>query len=707
MTDPSSHPNEVSRHSNRPPAGDVRAQRDRILASPVFAQSKRLQKFLRFIVEEALAGRADGLKEYTIALDVFERDESFDPQTSSIVCVEASRLRSKLKAYYAAEGRDDPVQIRLPTGSYAPTFETVARDAAPDGRPPSAGGARHLIPVRPALLAVALLAFAAALFLGVADRKPGGDGPVAAAERTRAHAIAVLPFRSLSGKAGEDYFTDGLTDALIAGLAKQQSVRVTSLASAMAYKNLSRPISEIAAALNVDHVVEGSIRRSGERVQITARLIEAATGRQLWAESYERDVADVLAFQDDVARRIVAALSGDLDAVPAAGPQTASAVDPEAQEAYLKGRYFRNQLTAEGFRKGIAYFRQAVEMAPGYAKAHAGIATCYCLLGGHGFELVEPGEGMPAAKNAVLEALSLDNTLAEPHAFLGVIRLKYEWDWPGAEEAFKRSIRLNPSYALARLFYSFYLEAMGRQEEAIREAEEARLIDPLSLQTNINLGWQYLQGGFPERAKLVFESTAELDPDFWGVHWGLGHYYREKGAYDTAIAAFQKAVESGGGYTLPLTALGYTYAIAGQPAAARAILVQLEALAEDGYVSPFNMATIYVGLGEADEAFIWLEKAFEKRSRSLAWLNVTKEYDGLRSDPRFKALLGRIGLPERTASERLPTFPGIFGSALLRPKCLAPTGVCRHTLHQQSSYLGLRRGAKIIPTLLVNGVSWT
>ena len=174
-------------------------------------------------------------------------------------------------------------------------------------------------------------------------------------------------------------------------------------------------------------------------------------------------------------------------------------------------------MTEEGFRKGVAYFKQAARKAPNYAAAHAGMATCFCLLGGHGFELIDPNDGMPIAKNAVLKALSLDNTLAEPHAFLGVIRLKYEWDWPGAEEALKHSIQLNPSYAQARLFYSFFLEAMGRPDESIREAEKARSFDPLSLQANINLGWQYLRAGWPERARLVFESTAELDPDFWGV----------------------------------------------------------------------------------------------------------------------------------------------------------------------------------------------
>ena len=638
-----------------PRPDDVGAQLDKILSSPDFAQSDRLQKFLRFVVEETLAGRANALKEYTIALEVFERDESFDPQTSSIVRVEASRLRSKLEKYNAIEGRDDSVRISLPPGSYVPTFQTAARATETvegAGTPSMAtpqGAGRTFAPRQIVVLlavVVVVLGVAALLVFDVIPLTPGTDQPPEANEPGQTYSIAVLPLRNLSGDADQDYFSDGLTDALIARIAKNPSMRVTSLTSVMGYKNVNRPIADIADELNVSHVIEGSVLRIGDKVRITAQLIEARTDRHLWAESYERNGADVLAIQNDVVRRIATSLLGQVASTTSADPADARSVDVAAHELYLRGLYFRRIMTEEGFKKGIAYFKKAVEKAPDYAEAYAGVASCYCLLGGHGFELVEPGEGMPAAKNAVLEALSLDNTLAEPHAFLGIIRLKYEWDWPGAETAFQRSIQLNPSYALVRLFYSFYLEAMGRPDEAILEAEQARALDPLSLQANLNLGWQYLRAGWLERARLVFQSTAELNPDFWGVHWGLGHYYRQKGDHGQAIAAFQRAVDSGGGYTLPLTDLGYTYAIAGQPAEARKLLDQLKALAEDSYVSPYNMATIHVGLGETDEAFAWLEKAFEKRSRSLAWLNVAKEYDGLRSDPRFQSLVKRVGLPE-------------------------------------------------------------
>jgi TolB-like protein/Flp pilus assembly protein TadD len=488
---------------------------------------------------------------------------------------------------------------------------------------------------------------ASALFLlGFLDSKVKTDHSTNTSKPGQGSSVAVLPLRNLSGDPGQDYFSDGITDALISSLAKRGLFRVISMTSVMGYKNVNRPVADIARELNVSHVIEGSVLRVDDKVRITAQFIEAETDSHIWAESYARDVADVLAIQDEVVSRIVSSLSGQVASTKDTSQEKKPTVDPVAYEAQLKGRFFRNKVTEEGFNKSIKYFKQAIAKEPGYALAYSGLASCFCLLSGHGFELRRPKDAMPPAKAAALKALELDDSLAEPHAFLGIIRLKYEWDWPGAEEAFKRSIQLNPSYAQARVFYSFYLETMGRQDEAIREAEQARIIDPLSLAVNVNLGWQYLQAGRRERAKQVFESTAELNPTFWGVHWGLGHYYRQNGMYENAIAEFRKAIDAKGGHILSLTALGYTYAVSGKTTEARQVLERLKALSQESYVSPFNMATVLVGLNEKDEAFAWLDKAYQERSRSLAWLNVVKEFDGVRSDPRFKTLLRRVGLPE-------------------------------------------------------------
>lgn len=628
-------------------ADEVAAQLERILASREFVQSDRLRNFLRFVVEETIAGRADVLKEYTVAVEVFERDESFDPQTSSIVRVEASRLRGKLEQYNAIDGRNDPVHIKLPPGGYVPTFSITSREIGPgkmqqNARPSSR--ARRFGPQRAVWLAGFLIFIFGASILLFLYSKSGTDQSPEAAKSGQIYSVAVLPLRNLSGDADQDYFSDGMTDALISILAKKSLVSVISMTSVMGYKNVNRPIADIAGELNVSHVIEGSVLRINDRVRITAQLIEAETDLHIWAESYTRDVVDVLAMQDEIVLNIVSSLSEQVAPTGGVIPTESATIDPVAYEAYLKGRFFKNKLTVEGFTKGITYFKQAIEKAPEFAPAYSGMAVCYCLLGGHGFEIVKPSEGMPAAKNAVMEALRLDDSLAEPQAFLGIIRLKYEWDWPGAEEAFKRSIELNPSYAQAHIFYSFFLEARGRQKEAIREAEEARVYDPLSLAANINLGWQYFQAGQLEQAKQIFERTVELNANFWGVHWGLGHYYRRKGNLAEAIAAFENAIAAGGGHTLPISALGYTYAIAGQPDAAHEMLDKLNALAEQTYVSPFNMAVIHAGLGDKDEAFAWLEKAYAQRSRSMAWLNVTRELDDLRADPRFESLARRVGL---------------------------------------------------------------
>lgn len=645
MNDPYTGPTKGSSRPREPGAVEVAAQLERVLASADFAQSARLQSFLRFIVEEALAGRGGALKEYTIALDVFERDDSFDPQTSSIVRVEASRLRAKLEKYNAVEGRNDPVRISLPPGGYLPEFR--AFDPEPESAPPR--GRPRRPPSRILALFVlmaATLSTAGLLLTDLLSSRPAREPTPTAWQASGRYALAVLPLRELSADGGTDYFSVGLTDALITRLARSGTFRVTSMTSVMHYKGLDRPLTEIARELGVSHVIEGSVLRIGDRVRISAQLVEAETGRNVWADSYERNFADLLTLQDEVVGRIEAALSERVEPAARAAPQEQAAIDPAAYEAHLRGRFFLNKMTADGFRKGIAYFKEAIEKAPDYAPAHSGMASCFCLLGGHGFELVKPSEGMPAAKKAVLEALRLDEGLADAHAFLGIIRLKYEWDWPGAEAAFKRSIELDPSYAQARIFYSFLLETLGRQEEAIREAEEARLSDPLSLAANINLGWQYLQANRREQAKQVFESTAVLDPDFWGIHWGLGHYHRSKGDYLRTVAAFQRAIAAGGGHAMPLVALGYTYAVAGQLDGARAMLDRLAALDEEAYVSPYNMAIIHAGLDDKDEAFRWLELAFEGRSRSMAWLNVTKELADLRGDPRFGSLLRRIGLEQ-------------------------------------------------------------
>jgi TolB-like protein/Tfp pilus assembly protein PilF len=641
-------------------AEQIRDELERVLASRDFAKSKRLNKFLRYIVEESIAGRGDKLNEYTIGQDVFDRGDTFDPQTNSVVRVEASRLRAKLERYFETREHEAVLRISLPSGGYRPEFEPQRVDRRMEQGTPANLAVKKAPPIRAwlvALTAAALLSTAAAVTLtafhasDILPWESSRQSSIDEVKPPKTNRLVVLPLRNVSDGLDEDYLSDGITQALIARLAQKTTYRVISATSAMAYKNDTRPLLEIANELDVDRVVEGSIMRVGDHVRITAKLIDADTDHHVWTQSYERKVSDVLNLQENVATQIANALSGQADLNSNSDVGRIPSIEPAAYEAYLKGRFFLNKMTEEGFKRGLTYFREAIRLAPGYSPAYSGLATCYCLLGGHGFETVNPHEAIPTARKAVMEALRLDDESAEAHAFLGIIRLKYDWDWTGAEESFRRSISLYPDYPQAHIFYSYYLEAMGQREAAIAEARYAREIDPLSLSANVNLGWQLLKAGQLDEGLRTFRDTAELAPDFWGVHWGLGQFHRMSGDYEAAIESLRKAVDAGGGHAMPLSALGYTYALSGRTAEAHEILTQLEDMSDNGYVSPFNMAIIHAGMGNADAAFSYLEQAFSQRSRAMAWLNVTEELGGLRGDARFDSLLKRVGLPQLASVE--------------------------------------------------------
>lgn len=629
----------VMGHSSKIASEAVRSQLKRICESLMFVNSERSRTFLQFTVDETLAGRSHQLKEFTLGIEVFHRDENFDPRIDAIVRVEATRVRSKLREYYDTLGSEDSIRIELPKGAYVPEFQLIDKQ----NRPTSTTGPRHY--AQRALIVSGLLILAGiAYFAGSSLHTPNLEsGKI----ETSPSSVAVLPLRNLSETPESEYLSIGMTDALITALAKHRGLRVTSTTSMMRYKNVNRPMSEIARELNVSFLVEGSVLRSGNVVRITAQLIKGNADEHIWAENYERDLSNVLAVQDEVAGKIAEAVLGTVTAA-SSDIDSMTYLRPEAQADYLKGIFFRGQLTEEGYKKGLEHFKKAVEAEPTFAPAYSGLASCFCLLGGHGLELIEPGLAMPEASKAITKALELAPSLAEPYVYLGIVRLKYEWDWPGAEQAFLKAIELNPSLYQAHLFYSFYLEAMDRPQEAIAEASEALSLNPLSLGGHINLGWQHLQASQLEEALTYFEGARELRPDFWGAYWGIGHYHRRKDEYEEAIAAFERAVELPGGHSLALSALGYTLAAVGEHEQAEQVIDTLKQMSSKVYVSPFHVATVYVGLGDYDEVFQWLDNAFYARSRSLAWLNVAPEYEVLLSDPRLQALIERIGLPNKS-----------------------------------------------------------
>ena len=640
-----------------PSADEVSHQLEKMLASDVFSRADRLSRFLRFVVTHVLERSAGSLKEYVIGVQVFGKGGKFDPRIDPIVRVEAGRLRSKLREYYDGLGQADHVRIELPKRGYAPSFRYRDRDTPAlssigdmahggtgDTEKSSSDRSSRAVPWYAATGALAVLLIVGLIYFGqsrlpsTARLDESSAGSVAPAKIS----IAVLPLHSVSGRQEDEYYGDAITEAVITKLARVKPLAVISLKSVLRLKETDKPASEIARELNVTHLLKGTLVRSAGRIRISVQLVDGQTDQSIWDQSYDRDAKDVLAIQRDLSAHIAQALTGRM--WPAAKAGGASQIGPEAYEAYATGRYFRNQITADGFEKGIEYFRQVISKEPEFALAYSGMASCYCLLGGHGLELVPPHKTISAAKEAALKALHLDESLAEPHAILGIIRTKYDWDWEGADRAFKRALELEPSYAQAHAWYSLYFEAMQRPIEAVLAAARARDLDPLSIGHNINLAWQLHQARRDDEAYAQMQKTMELNPQFWGAHWVLGQYYREKKQYSESIAELQKAVALGGGYTLAKSTLAYTYAVAGKRAEAIEIVRELEAKSQETYVSPAHIAVIYAGLGDKDVAFAWLEKAYLARARAMAWLNVSREWDGLRADPRFEALLRKVGL---------------------------------------------------------------
>jgi TolB-like protein/DNA-binding winged helix-turn-helix (wHTH) protein/Tfp pilus assembly protein PilF len=454
--------------------------------------------------------------------------------------------------------------------------------------------------------------------------------------------LAVLPLENLSGDPNQEYFVDGMTDELTTNLAKIKSLRVISRTSAMKYKNVRTPLAEIARSLHVDAVVEGSVVRSGDKLRITAQLIDARTDRHLWAEDYNRDLRDVVAVQDEVARRIAQEISTTLTPEERAQLTSQRPVNPEAYEAYLRGRYFWNKRTEEGMKKAIGYFEQSMGKEPNSPLAYDGLADCWLSLGWYGY--LSPKEAFPRAKAAAMRALELDATLGEAHTSLAFASMNYDWDWSAAEREFRKAIELNPNYANAHHWYADYLSAVGRHEQAIAESRRALELDPLSPIINAWLGWRYF---FARQYGLAIEQylkTLEMDPTFVPAHLVLGQGYEQQSMSEKAIDELKKAVSLSGGSSLYVSSLAHAYAIAGRRSQAEMLLRQMSERAQHTYVPSFHIAIIYAGLGQKDQALVWLEKGYQERSAWMVWLKVDPRLDVLRSDPRFQDLLRRVGL---------------------------------------------------------------
>jgi TolB-like protein/DNA-binding winged helix-turn-helix (wHTH) protein/Tfp pilus assembly protein PilF len=454
--------------------------------------------------------------------------------------------------------------------------------------------------------------------------------------------LAVLPMDNLSGDASQDYLSDGMTDELITELGQISELRVISRTSIMTYKGAHKSLPQIARDLNVDAVVEGAVLRSGNRVRITAQLILAAADKHLWARSYDGEMGDTLALQKQVARSIAAEIRIELTPHEQAVLKNGTRVSPEAHDAYLKGRYFWNKRTADGLRKAIDYFDQVIAINPNYAEAYAGLADSYALAGDWEYGVLAPKEAYPRAKAAAAKALELDNTLGEAHISLAFCLDGFDWDWKSAEREFRRGIELNPGYATGHHWYAWHLTALGRNDEAISEMKKAEDLDPLSLIISAELAEEFLIAHRYDEAIKQSQKTMALDPFFAVAHFELGQAFVQKHMYNEAIAELQKAIELSAGSTTFRSNLAYAYAESGKRNEALKILNDLKSNSHDAFSNAPEIALVYVGLDEKDQAMGWLEKAYAERFNPSVLRRPA--FDPLRSDPRFQNLLHRIGL---------------------------------------------------------------
>ncbi|WP_321474927.1 tetratricopeptide repeat protein [uncultured Paludibaculum sp.] len=554
-----------------------------------------MSRLLRFVVKHSLAGQAADLKEYLLGVEVFDRTSAFDPRTDPIVRVEARRLRAKLKAYYEGEGLEDDLIIEIPTGCYAAVFRTrgEARPEAPEDNP--------------------------------------------------ATSIAVLPFSNLSPEPDGEYFSDGLTEELIHALTKVRGLRVVAWTTAAQLKEGRDDYAAVGRRLMVGSVLQGSVRRSGERLRITVRLVLTESGQYLWAETYDRWMADLFDIQEDIAREIAESLRVQLLGCPATKDSGRKRWNVDAYDRYLQGRYQWNKRSHEGFQLAIQLFSQAVTIDASFAPGYAGLADSYSVMAELGFAATK--DTMPMAKAAALRALELDPDLAEAHTSLGLIESLYEWRWKEAGVRYRRALELHPGYATAQHWYAGdYLATLGRFEEAIERMRLAVQLDPLSIAIQDSMAMVYQMAGRFDEALTEHRRGLEAHGRHYKFVTGMGRVYSHMGRYDEALALFEEARRMPGHLPSLLGAMAQTCGLAGQEQRARALLRELDEMAQTCFVPSTARALSHLGLGEKGIALDWLEGACERRELSVCLVGVHPAYETLHGEPRYEALVKKLGL---------------------------------------------------------------
>jgi TolB-like protein/DNA-binding winged helix-turn-helix (wHTH) protein/Flp pilus assembly protein TadD len=454
--------------------------------------------------------------------------------------------------------------------------------------------------------------------------------------------IAVLPLTNLSGDAAQEYFADGMTDELIAQLGQISALRVISRTSTMTYKYTHKSLADVARELDVQAVVEGSVLRVGDRVRITAQLIRVPADEHLWAHSYESSVRDTMVLQGEVSQAIASQILATVSSGRQATLARAKTVNAEAYEAYLKGRYFWNKRDAAGLKKAIEYFQHAITLDPAYAQAYSGLADAYALAGGWEYGVIAPQDAASRAREAASRAVYLDPELSEAHTSLAFALDMASWDWNGAEREFRRALELNPGYATAHHWYGYHLMMVGRDKEGIAELRRAESLDPLSLIISAGVADVLFIAHRFDDAISQLQKTLEMDPNFAMAHYQRGQVLVQQHQLDAAIAEFQRAIELAGARPAFDANMANAYAVSGRTVDARRIAADLEHRPEQSGSLDSNISLIYVGLGDTDQAMRWLEKAYQAQFDAVILLR--PQFDPLRSDPRFQALMGRLGL---------------------------------------------------------------
>jgi TolB-like protein/DNA-binding winged helix-turn-helix (wHTH) protein/Tfp pilus assembly protein PilF len=552
------------------------------------------------------------------------KDDSEHPRFIQTITGQGYRFIAPISA---AQDEDHVATIPPPTGS-PQEHPRLANDHAG----PSQRFGRWVL--------LGAIGFSALLVMAVIAFWSRSRTPIAPTIRS----LAVLPLKNLSGDPTQDYLADGITEELIGRLAGIRDLRVISRTSVMHFNQTKLLVPEIARQLGVDAIVEGSVIRDGNLIRIHAQLIRAATDEHIWANQYQRQYEDVLALEDDLTRNIAQQIEVNLQ-TQQAGSTSPHQVDPATYEDYLKGRYYFNQRTPTAVNKSIASFTQAITRDPKFALAYSGLADAYALLGYRG--AYPSTEALSQAKKAAWKAIELDSNLAEPHISLAFIAETYEWDWASSEREYKRALELNPNDSRAHHFFASYLTYVGRFDEGIAEEKRARELDPLSLPVNTALAGRFLAAGRSQEALSQVRATLDLDSSFAPVHQTLGWIYLKGGKSEEAVEEFRRAVELSGANDIYLRSdLAFACAVTGKREEAKKALADFKSLHLKGLAPSGSIAIVYGALGEKDEAFAWLEQAYQERDPELTYIKVGRRFDPLRNDPRLQQLVHRMGLPD-------------------------------------------------------------